>query len=357
MINKDFLCPNVSYDMPPRQCYSSDSMEKIQRDCNQKSSCIYEGQNGFDVDSGFVNVCPGLTSSLFVQWTCLPNTTISSTTQSTNTTSEPTLPTCPYNITQNIDDNCTSNFSSSPYEPSPLINSTQTYFGYPISQQIVCHGSRLIILCPLDLVINIFSAYYGIQLTTMSSTCVSSTSTETPTKCYVPNALESIRATCQSERSCQLRATANNLGGGDFCPSYSKQLLVQYQCIHPTVLNTTMKKCNQIKPNVPFMCNTTTNSEIQSSTWCDGSSVTITCPSGRSIRIVCAFYGVHPSVNACNVVTLVNSPVCYFASSASLLAASCDGRSTCSIDQLSSKFTPDPCVGLDKALFVQWRCV
>lgn len=342
----------------------------MKRDCNRRQYCIYDGQNGFDADAGFVNVCAGFTSSLFVQWSCVSNTSETTTSTPSSPTSSwlstSTIPTCAFNISQTmINDTCT---TSSPYEPSVLVNSTRTYFGYPISQQIVCQGSRLIVLCPLELVIHVYSAYYGIQSTTMSATCSSSSSSsETPAKCYIPNALESIRGTCEGARSCSLRASSNSLGGGDYCPSFGKQLLVQYQCVHPSVLNSTaMLKCNRAAESsaVPSVCesvenNSNSTNQVQSKTWCDGSSVSITCPSGRTIRIVCAFYGVHPDImkNTCNVAALVNPPVCYFASSASVLGATCDGRSSCSIDQLSSKFTLDPCVGLDKALFAQWRCV
>lgn len=350
--------------MPPRECYSSDSFERIKNECNGQQYCMYDGQNGFEGEAGFVNVCAGFPSSLFVQWSCQPNTTTITTDEMTTAlfTSQPPLPTCQVNITQTVDDNCT---TSSPYEPQLLVNSTQTYFGYPISQQIVCQGSRLIILCPLELVIHIYSAYYGIQSATMSPTCSSSSSTssEMPTKCYVPNAIESIRKMCESASSCQLRASSITLGGGDYCPNYPKQLLVQYQCIHPSILNSTMMtKCQQTIQTIPTICSSTTannssDSQVQSNVWCDGSSVSIACASGRSIRIVCAFYGVHPGLGACNMGALANPPVCYFASSASVLAATCDGRTSCSIDQLSAKFTPDPCSGLDKALFAQWRCL
>lgn len=371
---KDFLCPNVTYDMPPRECYSSDSFERVKRECNGHQYCIYDGQNGFEGEAGFVNVCPGLTSSLFVQWNCLPNSTISNPTTTSSMTSNYTsesslaLPTCHVNTTQTlVEDTCAA--SSAAYEPQPLINSTQTYFGYPISQQIVCQGSRLILLCPLELVIRIYSAYYGVQSATMSATCIASLApdAELPAKCYIPNALASIRATCDNENSCQLRASANTLGGGDYCPSYPKQLLVQYQCVHPSVLNSTMAKCQQEQQQqseptaslvvVPSVCNATNSSQVQSKSWCDGSSVSISCASGRTIRIVCAFYGVHPNIGACNMGALANPPVCYFASSASVLSAACNGRASCSIDQLATKFTPDPCSGLDKALFAQWRCV
>jgi hypothetical protein len=254
----------------------------------------------------------------------------------------------------------------SPYEPEFLYNSTEVYFGYAIYQQIVCQASRLIILCPLDLVIHVFSAYYGIQSTTMSSTCAATTSSgEQPAKCYIPKALDSMRETCESKSSCQLRASANSLGGGDYCPSYSKQLFVQYQCIHPTVLNTTLSKCPSLDSTIPPICSASSTlsntsigvGQVQSNTWCDGSSMSIKCATGKSISILCAFYGIHPSIDACNIQSLVNIPVCYFASSQTLVSNLCNGQSSCSIDTLSSFFALDPCVGLDKALFVQWMCV
>jgi hypothetical protein len=350
--------------MAPRECYSLSSQTKVELECNNLQSCLFDGTNGFDTDAGFVNVCPGFTSSLFIQWQCLspPQTTITITSA---TNSPPLPPTCPTNYTLPSENQCSTTISS-PYEPLFLTNSTLTYFGYPIFQQLVCQGSLLIILCPLDLLIHIYAAYFGIQSTTMSSTCSTSTmSSEYPAKCYIPNGLSSIVEQCEKKSSCQLRATANNLGGGDFCPQFqNKQLLVQYQCYSPVVYNMTVAKCGSSvlfsSSPPPPICNVTstaTNATIYSQTWCDGASASIVCPSGTSISILCAFYGIHPSLNACNIQSLVNMPVCYFASSMAILSSLCNGQTSCFIDTLAAQFVLDPCNGLDKALFAQWQCI
>lgn len=122
--------------------------------------------------------------------------------------------------------------SFSPYEPKFATKATQTYFHYPLQQQLVCQGSRLILVCPSPLVIHIHAAYYGIQSATRSSTCTTS-SYEIPAKCYLPHTFDIINETCARKPSCQLRAASSTLADNiDYCPSYQKQLLIQYLCVH-----------------------------------------------------------------------------------------------------------------------------
>lgn len=141
------------------------------------------------------------------------------------------LPTCPQ---QPPNDTCS---QSSPYEPSFLSNSTLLYFGYPIFEQVMCQNSRLILVCPTSLVVHIYAAYYGVQLETATAQCIQSTNgSELNAKCYVKQAFDVIRKSCEWESRCEVRATVSTLGGPDLCPTNQKQLFLQYQCVDLQVI-------------------------------------------------------------------------------------------------------------------------
>jgi hypothetical protein len=118
---------------------------------------------------------------------------------------------------------------------------------------------------------------------------------------------------------------------------------------------------------IPFVCplevNANVTGEIFERTWCDGSTMLIQCDpdaasgvaTNRSIEILCAFYGIHTSLTSCNIQNLANPPICYLQSSFNYVATVCNGNGTCTIDSFTTTFS-DPCVGFDKALYVQWKC-
>lgn len=357
------LDPNIkckstanSKDMPPTSCFSKSSMEMVKSQCNNQESCEFAGEISFEMDSGFVNPCPGYQNMLFVQWECLSMDATSSsidltTTKSVEKTTLGALAATSMNVTCDLEPE----FST--YEPKFITTSALTYFGYPIYQQLVCQGSRLILVCPSDLVIHVLAGYYGIQSATRSSTCTSS-NVEIPAKCYIPDAFEVINGTCEAKTTCQLKATSNALTNGeDFCPSYQKQLFIQYQCVNEQVLSTSIGKCSSGAKRVPGICKRPATNDTLEATWCDGATMSIVCPSSRTISIQCAFYGIHPSVDACNVQSLPSKPVCYYASSLPILRSICDDQPSCSLDSFSLTFNRDPCSGHEKALYVQWRCI
>lgn len=295
-----------------------------------------------------MNVCPGFNSSLFIQWECVAAQQAPTT---TNMALARQIPECDLNYTQRLNGSCVSS-AWSPFEPTFLLSSTQTYFGYPIYEQTACQGNKLLLACPPNMLIHVYAAYYGIQENTLSPSCFPSMNF-LPTKCYVPNAFYSINKTCEYQNSCQLRATTNSLGGGDFCPTFSKQLFVQYQCYFKSTLNTTINQC-AVNKTMPSICPSSPASGVLSQTWCDGTIMSISCGTKR-ITIVCAYYGIHPDLSSCNIQSLSNIPVCYYSSSQQTVAATCNSKTSCSLTVLNT-FSPDPCYGLDKALFVQWRC-
>jgi hypothetical protein len=241
--------------------------------------------------------------------------------------------------------------------PRYLSNSTSVSFDFPIYQQTVCQNSRMILACPQDQVLHIYSAYFGIQSATITTLCTTSGS-EIPLACYFLNAFNTINATCEYQRSCYLRATINSMAGADMCPRFSKQLFVQYQCVDAKVLAYTINTC-QLNPEAPLICPAVSSYgfTVNEQTWCDGAPLSLSCPVGLRLQILCAFYGIHPSLgNACNIGYLSYKPVCYFRSSMTTVNATCGGLNSCAIGNFSSTFL-DPCIDVDKALYVQWRCV
>lgn len=192
---------------------------------------------------------------IYAQWSCIdPNsdlTTIAPTTLLPNNyTTDYTnnLPTCEVNFEP--EGSCMANSIFSPYTPIFLEKNSE-YFGYPIYQQTVCSGSQSIkvlavlfirkinsikffsvnIMCPLPLVVHIYAAYYGIQKST--SMCKLSNSIE-PTMCYDKRSFHFITNTCEYKNECQLKADSSHFTN-DPCPSFPKQLLVQYQCLEMVI--------------------------------------------------------------------------------------------------------------------------
>jgi hypothetical protein len=153
--------------------------------------------------------------------------------------------------------------------------------------------------------------------------------------------------------NCSLTSTSNSFSMADPCPNYSKQLFIQYQCVDSN--DSYISQCNKNK-TVPLICpKLSSESFIMEATACDTSfsPLNLTCPSGNKITIVCAFYGLHPAIKGCALPNVC--PVCYFASSFENVNATCSGKQSCSINFLN-KFD-DPCYGMDKALYVQYKCI
>ncbi len=245
--------------------------------------------------------------------------------------------------------------------PSFLSDSSVTSFSYPIYQQVACQGAKLDLVCQSNTLIHIYAAYFGIQSTT-NTECVTSNASEAPAQCYSPLSYSQIVSLCEYQNSCLLYASASGLYVVDMCPSYSsqQQLFVQYQCVDSSLFNYTVATCTAVT-DVPTICPALdSSSSTNQGTWCDnalgeGSILSINCPAGKTITIVCAFYGLHPSISTCNT-QFSTSPVCYFQSSFTQVGSSCNGQNSCTISSFSTFFSSDPCNGLDKTLYVQWKC-
>jgi hypothetical protein len=325
---------------------------QVKTACNGKSTCD-------PITSTVSNIaCPSsFALNLWVQWECVDSLPTTTTTTVKTTTSS--IDYCASNNYIPVD-TCP---TESVLVPSLLTDSKKSNFDYPIYQQIACYNSKLQILCQTGSIIHIYAAYYGIQSAT-SSDCVSraniaAITTEAPAQCYSPLTFDRIFYLCEYQNTCLLTSSSIGLYVVDICPDYKtrQQLFVQYQCIDSNLYNQTVGKCN-INKSVPSIC-PSASANVNEGTWCDntlgnGAIMNIQCSPGKSIIIICAFYGLHPSISTCNQQSS-SSPVCYFSSSFTQLTALCNGKNSCTMNDFSSTFL-DPCGGLDKTLYVQWSC-
>jgi len=155
--------------------------------------------------------------------------------------------------------------------------------------------------------------------------------------------------------------SANTVVFSDACPNYiQKQLLIQYQCVSSYGLNSTINQCNSVNSTAPLICPAVSSgvANSNSQTWCQGSTMNITCNTNQTINIICAYYGLHPALSSsCGISSLSpNIPVCYFKSSLTYVTTTCTNKTTCSMTVDSTNFA-DPCDGQTKGLYVQWSCV
>jgi hypothetical protein len=80
----------------------------------------------------------------------------------------------------------------SPYTPLFLNQSNSISFEYSINQQITCTGSTSVLICPLNTVIHIYAAYFGIQSATLIKSCFISSS-DLP-ECYFTQSFDYINS-------------------------------------------------------------------------------------------------------------------------------------------------------------------
>jgi hypothetical protein len=354
-IDSSYQCPGSNYAGAPTSCYSDSAKQLIISKCNGKTSCTILGNPNFQA-SNFTDPCYGFSKLMYVQYKCVSPSALTTTTTSTRQSTTTTLPYCPNYVTPT---GTCSSVSNSPYIPEYL-TANQTSFNFPIMQQIVCSGSTINLICPTNTVIHIYSAYFGIQSGTSLAKCFLM-SGEKPALCYYQSSFNYINSTCEYQQTCSIVASTSALG--DACANYiEKQLFIQYQCVDTYALNSTINQCNTVnttKTTVPAICPATV-SNATNQTWCQGSTMNIVCINPiQKITILCAFYGLHPSLSSssCGISNLApNIPVCYLQSSFTYVQSTCDNLNSCTINNFSNVFT-DPCNGqTSEALYVQWKC-
>lgn len=74
-IDPNVKCPSPSMDLNstqlPTACFSQSSQTQVSSECNGRRECSFSGEISFEIDSGFVNPCPGYQNMLYVQWQCV----------------------------------------------------------------------------------------------------------------------------------------------------------------------------------------------------------------------------------------------------------------------------------------------
>ena len=74
-------------------------------------------------------------------------------------------------------------------------------------QAITCFGGSLDLKCPTSTLLNIYSAYYGIQYDTITY-CTLSSSSKSPSICYSTSSYDTIRSLCQGKNNCKVGASS-----------------------------------------------------------------------------------------------------------------------------------------------------
>jgi hypothetical protein len=175
--------------------------------------------------------------------------------------------------------------------------------------------------------------------------------------CVYTNAYSTVVGICEAKQSCLLSADIATFGY--ICSDFESQLFVQYQCVPDYFYDLVIKPCGVDTVPVALESICPADLSVNEGTWCDGDSLTLTCPIGKVIQIVCSYYGGHPSQQTCvtqsNVVCYIKNPT--------KLALKCNNKTSCSLNG-SPDFVYDlikndliPCDEIIKALYIQWKCV
>lgn len=118
---------------------------------------------------------------------------------------------------------------------------------------------------------------------------------ESPTFCFYRNTFDRINETCEGNENCSISISVNNFG--DPCSGFNKQMFIQYQCLDRQTLNN-INNCPLVNNNnnnnknlqLPSICPSV--AEATRLTWCEPSTMYISCPIGEVIEIICSFYGI-----------------------------------------------------------------
>ncbi|CAF0920424.1 unnamed protein product [Brachionus calyciflorus] len=315
-IDANYECPGTfKSGSEPSYCYSQNSTRKIMNSCDGKQKCVLRGDPNFVIGSNFENVCAGYAKILFVQWQCQDELTellIKEVEKSEKVNF------CQFE--KNV--KCP---KSSPFYSESIDNIYD--LEYPIYEQIACQNSKIVLSCPKELNIFIYSVYYGKQSPTFSQSCNLDrdiNEENSSHECYSLNTYEAIRDMCQNKTSCLVNT--NNLP--DVCSSQSKQFYVQYQCMPERDLELKDSRCHRdlnLYQNLTFLCSNSDNM-LKENFVINNTRVNITCENDKKIQIVCAYYGSHPIFNN------FNNNICYSHRTTEILQILCNSRTSCEIE-------------------------
>ena len=175
--------------------------------------------------------------------------------------------------------------------------------------------------------------------------------------CYRQSSLDKIIQLCENNQTCIIQATTNFFG--DPCLGVSnEQIFIQYQCFDKSTLSQ-LYACPVAK--IPtYVCNAITNSTTQfQKQWCEPTSTAeITCPIGKLINILCAYYGIDINYKCSNGFYRGSPDACWGADSYQSVFSACQKKRTCSFSgnpsfESGSSFT-NWCPGICFFFNVYW---
>ena len=195
-------------------------------------------------------------------------------------------------------------------EPSKQIGTVKgDYFCEETSAKLSCPASNEVVA--------VKSALYG-RKDSSTCECVGCMSN---TNCAASNSLEKVMDYCAGQNSCEFNA--GNEVFGDPCGGTGKYLAVDYECAVP-----------------------------KEAVACEGSHVSLSCPSGYTINVHYARYG-RDDTSTCSASSNSN---CNSGNSMSKVGGACSGQNSCSIKAGNDVFG-EPCRKTPKYLRVRYTCV
>lgn len=275
-----------------------------------------------------------------------PTTTVITTTVPETTTLEPTTTVLPTTtVYQTTPPSCIVNPNKTSLLPSAYdVNNcanlnvyradqmslfTLYTFGYPVLQTITCYGSTMQLQCGGSQVIHVYTAYYGIQKDTNLNLCSNEQSQQS--ECFFSDTYTYVTNQCENQISCVLNV--NSLNFGDPCiGSLNKQLLVRYVCVDVPNYDQ-IAQCEQNNQTSICPVNYGSKSFFEQN-WCEPSIANVSCPDGKLINILCAFYGIDASHKCPNVIYQQAPIVCYSQDSAVKVKSECNNKQNCSFEGL-----------------------
>ncbi|KAJ8044936.1 Rhamnose-binding lectin [Holothuria leucospilota] len=185
--------------------------------------------------------------------------------------------------------------------------------------EITCEGSTMSLSCQGNSEIHVVSASYGRNAG--PEICPHS-SIQVTSGCHSYFSLSRVRSACEGQNSCSI--SASNYIFGDPCVFTYKYLEVSYEC------RTTSRAC-------------------------EGSTLSLTCPSNTRLNIITANYGRNAGRDVCPHRHIRVTSGCNASSSLGKVRAACQGRQSCSIRASNSVFG-DPCFRTYKYLEATYVC-
>ncbi|KAJ8303498.1 hypothetical protein KUTeg_019894, partial [Tegillarca granosa] len=150
------------------------------------------------------------------------------------------------------------------------------------------------------------------------------------TNCHSPNSLCKVKALCDGQTTCALKATSTQFGR-DPCVGTYKYLKVLYTCLRQGM--------------VIF---------AEELVICEGNKDETNC-GNDIIKIHDASYGRHDRETCPH--SKVSNTNCHSPNSLKKVQALCDGQTTCELTATSTHFGGDPCGGTFKYLKVLYTCL